>query len=157
VDPGHRDDEHAVLDAEILAAAAALGALGAEVHVAHCLVSTQDILAAAAAGAVPPYADIGADEATRGVGVKRRERIEALARRSGLETFRLHLLEGRAVDELPALAEKTHADVLILGGVSRSRLAQVFVGGTAERLLDRARCDLLVMRPPGAAAETGGG
>ena len=26
-----------------------------------------------------------------------------------------------------------------------------------DRLLDRARCDLLVMRPPGAAAETGGG
>ena len=61
------------------------------------------------------------------------------------------------MDELPALAERTTADLLILGGLSRSRLAQVFVGGTAERLLDRAPCDLLVMRTPGASAEPAGG
>ena len=157
VDPGHRDDEHSVLDAEILAAAGALDAVGAEIHVAHCLVSAQDILAAAAAGAVPPFADIRIDEATRTVAEKRRQHIEELARRCGLKTFRLHLVEGRAVDELPVLAERTGADMLILGGLSRSRLAQVFVGGTAERLLDRARCDLLVIRPPGAAAEPAGG
>lgn len=157
VDPGHRDDEHAALDGAILEAAAGLAEAGAEVDVAHCLVSAQDILAAAAAGAVPPFADIGIDEATRNVAVERRKRIEALARQSGLETFRLHLLEGRAVDELPALAERDAADVLILGGLSRSRLAQVIVGGTAERLLDRAPCDLLVMRTPGASAEPAGG
>jgi nucleotide-binding universal stress UspA family protein len=26
---------------------------------------------------------------------------------------------------------------------------QVFIGGTAERLLDRVECDLLVVKPPG--------
>ncbi len=157
VDPGHRDDEHAVLDQQILAAAAALARAGADVEVAHCLVSAQDILAAAAAGAVPPYADIGIEEATRDVIRQRRERVQALAREAGLDNSRLHLREGRAVDELPALVAETGADLLILGGVSRSRLAQVFIGGTAERLLDRAGCDLLVMRTPGAGAVPAGG
>ncbi len=99
----------------------------------------------------------GIEEATRDVIRQRRERVEALAREAGLDNSRLHLREGRAVDELPALVAETGADLLILGGVSRSRLAQVFIGGTAERLLDRAGCDLLVMRTPGAGAEPAGG
>ncbi len=156
VDPGHRDDEHAVLDGLILSAAVRLAPLPAEIHVAHCIVSAEDILAAAAAGSVPPFADILPEEITRTVAAERRQRIEALAARANLEDLHLHLLEGRATDQLPDLAARIGADLLVLGGVSRSRLAQVFVGGTAERLLDRTPCDLLVMRPPGASADPAG-
>lgn len=156
VDPGHRDDEHAVLDGLILSAAARLAPLPAEIHIAHCIVSAEDVLAAAAAGAVPPFADILPREITHSVAAERRQRIEALAAAANLEDLRLHLVEGRATDELPGLATRIGADLLVLGGVSRSRLAQVFVGGTAERLLDRTPCDLLVMRPPGASANLSG-
>ncbi len=153
VDPGHRDDEHALLDGLILSAAVGLAPLPAEIHVAHCIVSAEDIVAAAAAGAVPPFADLLPEETTHSVAAERRERIGALAAAANLENMDLHLVEGRATDVLPGLAARIGADVLILGGVSRSRLAQVFVGGTAERLLDRTPCDLLVMRPPGASAD----
>jgi len=34
------------------------------------------------------------------------------------------------------------------GIVSRSRLAEAIVGSTAERLLERVACDLLVVRGP---------
>jgi nucleotide-binding universal stress UspA family protein len=33
--------------------------------------------------------------------------------------------------------------------VSRSRLQQLFVGSTAELVLDRLPCDVLVVKPPG--------
>jgi universal stress protein E len=45
--------------------------------------------------------------------------------------------------------EELGIDLLIAGGISRGRLEQVFIGGTAERMLDRIRCDLLVVKPPG--------
>ena len=33
-----------------------------------------------------------------------------------------------------------------MGAVSRSRLREVFIGSTAERVLDRLPCDVLVIR-----------
>ncbi|MFO7592111.1 MAG: universal stress protein [Acidimicrobiia bacterium] len=55
----------------------------------------------------------------------------------------------RSEKELPRLVQDLEIDLLIMGGISRSRLEQVFIGGTAERLLDRIECDLLVVKPPG--------
>ncbi|NHA14949.1 universal stress protein [Thioalkalivibrio sp. XN279] len=124
VDPSHRDDRHARLDHAILDLAERLGsALQAQSHVAHCV----------AGGA--------AREATAAV--------NALLADRSIPAPQLHLIEGRPEQELPRLAAEFEADVLLAGGISRSRVEQVFVGGTAERLLDRAECDLLVVKPPG--------
>ena len=38
-------------------------------------------------------------------------------------------------------------DVMVMGAVSRSRLQELFVGGTAEFVLDRLPCDVLVVKP----------
>jgi universal stress protein E len=37
---------------------------------------------------------------------------------------------------------------MVMGAISRGRLERVFVGSTAERLLDRLPCDVLVVKPP---------
>jgi universal stress protein E len=43
----------------------------------------------------------------------------------------------------------THrADVVVMGAVSRSRFEEIFVGSTAERVLDRIASDVLVVKPP---------
>jgi universal stress protein E len=34
-----------------------------------------------------------------------------------------------------------------MGAVSRGRLQEVFLGSTAERVLDRIGCDVLVIKP----------
>jgi universal stress protein E len=34
-----------------------------------------------------------------------------------------------------------------MGAVSRSGLKSIFIGNTAERVLDRLQCDLLVVKP----------
>jgi len=35
-----------------------------------------------------------------------------------------------------------------MGAVSRSRLQEIFLGSTAERVLERVGCDVLVVKPP---------
>ena len=36
-----------------------------------------------------------------------------------------------------------------MGAVSRSGLQRIFIGSTAERVLDRLPCDLIVVKRPG--------
>jgi universal stress protein E len=35
----------------------------------------------------------------------------------------------------------------VMGAISRSGLKRVFIGNTAEQLLDRLPCDLLIVKP----------
>jgi universal stress protein E len=149
VDPSHRDDRHAQLDHAILDLAEQLGAaLGAEAWVAHCMLSLAELGSAAlpmmpaALGAEPgEHADILAE--------RQRATVLRLLEGRSLPAERVRLREGRPERELPRLAEELGIDLLIAGGISRGRLEQVFIGGTAERMLDRIRCDLLVVKPPG--------
>jgi universal stress protein E len=61
---------------------------------------------------------------------------------------RVHLEQGSASEVLPRLAEGLGAALLVMGAVSRSRLQEVFLGSTAERVLDRVGCDVLIVKPP---------
>jgi universal stress protein E len=87
---------------------------------------------------------------------QRRTAVLRLMEGRSIPGARLRLAEGRPEAELPTLAEDLEIDVLVAGAVSRSRLEQVFIGGTAERLLDRVGCDLLVVQPPGFVSPVGG-
>ena len=50
---------------------------------------------------------------------------------------------------IPAVARSTHAALVVMGAVSRSGLSRVFIGNTAERVLDALPCDVLVIKPRG--------
>ncbi len=60
-----------------------------------------------------------------------------------------HVAVGRVHDEL--LAATAHADLLVLGARGASPLRDMLLGSTAERLLRRAACPVLVVKgaPPG--------
>ena len=51
------------------------------------------------------------------------------------------------VRELLHEAREAGAAVVVMGAVSRSRLQEVFLGSTAERVLERMGCDVLVVKP----------
>ncbi len=150
VDPSHRDDRHARLDHAILDLAERLGgALGAETWVAHCIFSMAS-LESAAALAMMPEALGASPEGYAGELVQQlRAAVLRLLDGRGIPAANLRLAEGRPEKELPRLVDELGIQLLITGGISRSRLEQVFIGGTAERLLDRVGCDLLVVKPPG--------
>lgn len=55
---------------------------------------------------------------------------------------------------LPRLVRKHRASVVVMGAVSRSALRRLFIGHTAERLLDRLDCDVVIVKPRGFKTAT---
>jgi universal stress protein E len=150
LDPEHVGDAAATLDHVILEAAELLaGRLDGEVHAVHAFLPAALLAAVTGAGALPYAA--GTDVA--GIVQRERERIaavlSAVAAAHALPPGRIHLEQGSAVDLLPRVAGSLPADLLVMGAVSRSRLQELFVGSTAELVLDRLPCDVLVVKPSG--------
>ena len=46
-----------------------------------------------------------------------------------------------------ATRRRSATDFVVMGAVSRTRLQEIFIGSTAERVLDRLPCDVLVVKP----------
>jgi len=74
-------------------------------------------------------------------------RFEAFAAKARVPRTRCHLVEADPEYAIPQLARKLRADVVVMGAVSRSGLKRVFIGNTAERILEELPCDVLVIKP----------
>jgi universal stress protein E len=72
------------------------------------------------------------------------ERYEAL-----VPPERRWLAKGRPAYVIPRIARQKEVDLLVVGTVARTASAGVLVGNTAESLLSRAECSLLVVHPDG--------
>jgi nucleotide-binding universal stress UspA family protein len=60
-----------------------------------------------------------------------------------------HLVKGSARDEIPALAERLDADLIVMGTVARTGVLGFIMGNTAETILNRIDCSVLALKPPG--------
>jgi nucleotide-binding universal stress UspA family protein len=60
-----------------------------------------------------------------------------------------HLPKGSARSELPALAARIDADLVILGTLGRTGVPGLFMGNTAETVLHQVDCSVLALKPPG--------
>jgi universal stress protein E len=60
---------------------------------------------------------------------------------------RSHLYEGLAHECLQKAAKEYGADFMVMGAVARRGLERLFIGSTAERVLDRLPCDLVIIKP----------
>lgn len=58
-----------------------------------------------------------------------------------------HLLEGEAEDVILKLIDKHDIDLLVIGSSKHSALAGIFMGSTAENLLNATPCSVLAIRP----------
>jgi universal stress protein E len=148
VDPTHPRDKAAELDHAIVTAAADLAAaLGGELHAFHAF-SLATALAGATGGAELPVPEVveilEQDDAAA---------VQALTDAHALPRDCVHILEGDTLSSLTALTEQLNADVVVMGAVSRSRLARLVIGNTADDLLARIGCDVLIVKPPGMRAE----
>lgn len=147
VDPGHPGDPSAVLDHAILTTAERLATwIGATVEAVHAYLPMDRAMLAAAAGGMPlapPAGPAGLDMRNAAA-----EAVSALLPGHGLAQDAVRLVEGAAIDVLPAWCESTGTDVLVVGVVSRSRFAEAVMGSTAERLLESVPSDLMVVRGP---------
>lgn len=148
VDPDHVGDPAAELDHRILHDAAVLaGLLAGDVHAVHAFFPAALLAAVTGTGALPFVAGVSAAEVVERERARLGAVLAELASANGIPPGRVHLEQGPAADVLQVLARSLSADVLVMGAVSRSRLQELFVGSTAERVLDRLPCDVLVVKP----------
>lgn len=148
VDPEHVGDPAAALDQQVLANAKLMAdLLGGEVHVVHAFLPETLLAAVMGPGALPFAAGVSASEVVGRERERLAEVLAALTSGFGLTPGQIHLEQGRASEVLQVVARNLSVDVLVMGAVSRSRLQELFVGGTAEFVLDRLPCDVLVVKP----------
>lgn len=148
IDPGHEHDKPASTDHAIVNAAAAIAnQVGGELMVVHCFDPTPAIASGATAMAAPvavPSAQI-----TEALREEHQAALDEFVASSAIKGLDARLIEGRPEDVMPAIAEEAPADLLVMGAVARGRFKTVFLGHTAERVLEHVPCDVLIVKPDG--------
>lgn len=147
LDPFHAHDKPAALDRRILDAGTQLAnAIGGELHAFHAYLPIVATVPSALGQPVPVWLPPDVEEQH---GRRVRAAFDALAREARIPPARRHLRMGDIANELTALIRRTRARVVVMGAVSRSGLKRLFIGNTAERVLDRLPCDVLIVKPRG--------
>jgi universal stress protein E len=145
LDPFHANDKPSRLDDEIVDAAQALAALTrGSVHAAH-VYRPYPANSIVSPGGVAVFAADAAQESAHEAAIRRRFR-EVLGR-YGIARTKAHLVCGDPSNEIPALARSIRAGLVVMGAVSRTGLKRIFIGNTAEHVLDSLRCDVMVVKP----------
>jgi universal stress protein E len=149
IDPGHAADKPAALDAAICEWSATLAkVLKGDVYAVHVFLPNALLIAGTNALGLPMPTATGAEQQL--IEEDRRQRLKMtheVTTPQGIAPENTRLMLGSAVDLLSEEAERVRADIVVMGAVSRGRLQRLFVGNTAERVLDHLPCDVLVVKP----------
>jgi universal stress protein E len=143
IDPMHSHAKPAELDELLLTTGESFAdAFGGKLHAAHFYTLATPFTSGLLVEPLPLPVEIGEQHA-RGVA----KAFDAVVAKHELGPRRTHLRVGLPVDELPALAEEIDAHLVVMGAVSRTGLKRLFIGNTAERVIDALKCDVLVVKP----------
>lgn len=140
VDVRDADDAHKKLNRVVIEQASLLGrVLGADVHLVY----------AYGPALVPSRAAIADPLAYQIIRGKYDEEFEAAVRlgaEQDIPATKVHLREGAADDVLNDFAREIGAGITVIGTVARSGASGVFVGNTAEEVLERTETDIFVVK-----------
>jgi len=142
VDPTHAFAKPARLDAEVLRLGQCFAqALHGQLHAVHAY----DPLRASVFAQSGPAAVTVQQAAAAAAAAA----LERAVRSAHIPPARRHLRGRHPIDAVLDVAGELRSELVVMGAVSRSGLKRLFIGNTAEQLLDRLPCDLLVVKPPG--------
>ena len=146
IDPLNQHDKPAALDDEILVLSKTLAEKsGGEVHAFHSYDPRMAVATATANAYIP--VSLPFDEIEKQMQEQHEKRFNEVTEFHGLDDKHAHLIAGLTHEELPDMAEKMNADVIVMGAVARNRWKRLFIGATAERTLEHVPCDLLIVKP----------
>ncbi len=60
-----------------------------------------------------------------------------------------HLVKGLPETEIPEMTRKYDIDLIVMGTVARTGIAGMFIGNTAEAILEQVQCSVLAIKPEG--------
>jgi universal stress protein E len=134
VDPVNEHDKPAALDDRIFSFAAELARTArGQLSVVHAYSAPMGV-------ELPP-------DARRLIENEHREAMARFLDGHPVLGGRSFLYEGLAHECLQQAATELAADIVVMGAVARSGLKRLFIGSTAERVLDRLPCDLVIIKP----------
>ncbi len=146
IDPMHEHDKPAALDDEILLITRVLAdCVAGQVHAFHSY-DPRIAIATATANAYIPVS-LPFDEIEQQMHEDHQKRFGEITSFHGIDNDKAHLVAGLTHEELPMLAEKLNASVVVMGAVARNRWKRLFIGATAERTMEFLPCDLLIVKP----------
>lgn len=130
VDPVHSHHKPQGLDFNILNAALEIErTLAGVLHVVH-----------AYSESARPFAKAGSIRKTHSAAMQ-----DLLAGYAFTENV-IHLIDETPVNAIMQSQESLQVEIIVIGALSRSRLAEAVIGNTADRLLDFVRSDLYIIR-----------
>jgi universal stress protein E len=145
VDPLHAHAKPEALDHAILAAGQELAeTFNGQLHVVHCYMLATPFTSGVLMEPVPLPPNV-AEQQVKDV----KRAFDKLLEGYDLGARRKHLRAGVAAREIAEVAGKVEAGIVVMGAVSRSGLKRLFIGSTAERVIDQLNCDVLVLKPAG--------
>jgi nucleotide-binding universal stress UspA family protein len=126
-------------------------ALGAGLHVLHVVEDPLVLVPAPpAAEGYPALLDLREDLTTQA-----RRTLETLLTEPERETLRakVDVVSGVPHVEIVAYAEREKLDLIVMGTHGRGPVTRLLLGSVADRVIRRAPCPVLIVRPP-AGPET---
>lgn len=148
IDPGHAADRTDELDRQLLAWTVSLArALGGRAGALNVFLPPTLVASYAAAGTPGWVAPPVSSDALVCEEEAHRSELLRLTGPAGIAPADVHMPLGTPA-RLPDEAERLRADVVAMGAVSRGALKRMLIGSTAEDVLDRMPCDVLVVKPP---------
>lgn len=145
VDPVHAHDKPAELDNVIIQHARDIAqrATG-DLHLFHTYQRILGVGSEATRTFKPlelPIKDI--DERMK---IEHRKKLDALAAHFDVAEDNVHQLPGKTQELLPQFVRANKAGLVVMGALARWGLKRAIIGSTAERVLDKLPCDVLIVR-----------
>ncbi|RQW63577.1 universal stress protein UspE [Vibrio viridaestus] len=75
--------------------------------------------------------------------------MKMLRQNFGIDDENTTVEEGLPEEVIPRVANDLHASMVIIGTTGRTGLSAVFIGNTAESVIDKLTCDVLALKPNG--------
>jgi universal stress protein E len=146
VDPGEANDKPATLDHELLLLTERLAlAMRGDARAVH-VVDASPIVSLALA----PENGLELRQSAR---LAHQRELDAVIAQHPNFAAHTDLIDGVAAEALPEYVITNDIDVMVMGVVTRGALQALLVGRTAEKVLDRIPCDVLVWKPSALLAE----
>lgn len=141
LDPGHTRAKPAALDAQILRHGSAVArALRGTLHVVYAYNPIGQ------SSKLPWVSASDAADIAKDAQLRARSELDRAVHASVLRARR-HLVAGHPADAIDEVARNIGAGIVTMGVISRSGPRRLVLGNTAEKVLDRLPCDVLVVKP----------
>lgn len=144
IDPVVVSEDHEGLNESILKMANGLAERdGGELHIVHSWVLVGESLLLGRGGLTEAALAEVFDKESR----RRLKLVSEAVGRTGVTKFVPHVAKGEPANVICQIIQRSHVDLLVMGTVCRTGIPGFLIGNTAESILDKVECSVLVIKP----------